>query len=69
MGLAEYYQGRLFFAQAQYLLMLGLKILPENKKKKMRATLQIALGNLFGHILEHCINQIKKQYKFTGEDN
>lgn len=51
MGLAEYYQGNNFYAEGQYLLMLALKVIPEGKKKKMRATIQISLGNLFSHML------------------
>jgi hypothetical protein len=45
-GLSEYYQGNKYFAQAQYLLMLALKVIPEGKKKKLRATVHISLGNL-----------------------
>ena len=51
MGLAEYYQGNHFYAQGKYLLTLALKVLPENKKKKMRAAIQISLGNLVSHML------------------
>jgi len=47
-GLAEYYQGNKYFSQAQYLLMLALKAIPEGKKKKLRASIQISLGNLLG---------------------
>jgi hypothetical protein len=46
--LAEYYQGNKYFAQSQYLLMLALKVIPEGKKKKLRATVQISIGNLIG---------------------
>jgi hypothetical protein len=45
-SLADYYQGNKFFAQSQYILMLALKVLPEGKKKKMRATVNMTLGNL-----------------------
>ena len=45
-GLSEYYQGNKNFSQAQYLLMLALKVIPEGKKKKLRATVHISLGNL-----------------------
>ena len=69
MGLSEYYQGSTSFAQAQYLLMLALKVLPVNRKKKMRATLQVSLGNLFGHVLEFCVGRIKAQKPVTAEDS
>ena len=62
-GLAEYYQGSHFYSQGQYLLTLAMKVLPENKKKKMRATIQISLGNLVAHMLEFCINEIRKKKK------
>ena len=50
--------------------MLALKVLPENKKQKMRATIQISLGNLVAHMLEYCINEIrkKKEVIFTPAD-
>ncbi len=51
-GLAEYYQGNKYFAQSQYLLMLALKVIPEGKKKKLRATVQISIGNLIGQLLD-----------------
>jgi len=45
-GLSEYYQGSKCFAQAQYLLMLALKVIPEGKKRKLRASVHISIGNL-----------------------
>ena len=51
-GLSEYYQGNKNYAQAQYILMLALKVIPEGKKKKLRATVQIAIGNLLADLLE-----------------
>ena len=32
--------------------MLALKVIPEGKKKKLRATVQIAIGNLICDLLE-----------------
>ena len=49
--------------------MLALKVLPEGKKKKMRATIQISLGNIFSHMLNFCIDEIKKGKKFSEEEN
>ena len=51
-GLSEYYQGSKYFAQAQYILMLALKVIPEGRKRKLRATVQIAIGNLIAELLE-----------------
>lgn len=50
-GLSEYYQGNKNYAQAQYILMLALQVIPEGKKKKLRATVQIAIGNLICDLL------------------
>lgn len=43
-GLAEYYHGNHHCAQAQYSLMLALKVIPEGKKKKMKAKIHQTLG-------------------------
>jgi hypothetical protein len=51
-GLSEYYQGSKLFSQAQYLLMLATKALPEGRKRKLRATVHISLGNLLAELLE-----------------
>ena len=32
--------------------MLALKVIPEGKKKKLRATVQISIGNLIGELLD-----------------
>jgi len=45
-GLSEYYVGNKFYAQAEYILLLAVKVLPEGRKKKMRALIQIELGKL-----------------------
>jgi hypothetical protein len=52
-GLSEYYFGNRFFAQAEYILLLALKVLPEGRKKKMRALVQIEIGKLILEILQH----------------
>ena len=54
-GLAEYYEGVRHYAQALYLLMLALEVLPEGRKKKMRAKVQVAMGALEGHMLDYCV--------------
>lgn len=68
-GLSEFYQGNHLYSQAQYLLLLGLKILPEGKKKKMRATVQKTLGNMLLHMLQYCIGEIKKGNPLGEKDN
>ena len=35
-GLSEYYSGNKYYAQAEYILLLALKVLPEGRKKKMK---------------------------------
>lgn len=60
-NLAEYYTNNQLFAQAQYLLMTGLKILPEGKKKKTHANIYIALGNMLRELLSFCCNHIRNQ--------
>jgi hypothetical protein len=52
-GLSEYYFGNKFFAQAEYILLLALKVLPEGRKKKMRALVNIEIGKLILEILQH----------------
>ena len=59
--MSEYYQGNKYFAQAQYILMLALKVIPEGKKLKLRATVQIAIGNLIGDLLEFGCHRINNE--------
>lgn len=60
-GLADYYEGNRYYAQALYLLMLALEVLPEGSKRKMRAKVQIAMGNLESHLLEYCVERIRNK--------
>jgi tetratricopeptide (TPR) repeat protein len=59
MGLAEYYEGECYFGQALYLLVVAMEVLPEGRKKKMRAKVEIALGVLFGRVLENSVEGIR----------
>ncbi len=68
-GLAEYYQGNKFFAQAQYLLMLALKAIPEGKKIKLRATVQISIGNLIAELLDFGSARIHHGDIHEGDDS
>lgn len=67
-GLAEYYQGNKYFSQAQYLLMLALKVIPEGKKRKLRATVHISIGNLIGELLEFGCKMLE-QKDINSDDN
>jgi len=52
------------FAQAEYLLLLGLKLLPEGGKKKSHANLYISLGNMLRDLLDFCCRHIRSQQPF-----
>jgi len=41
--------------------MLALKAIPEGKKKKLRATVQIAIGNLISELLDFSCQRIHYQ--------
>lgn len=68
-GLSEYYVGCKFYAQAEYILLLALKVLPEGRKKKMRALIQIELGKLILDMLEYSCDRIRNSQPVTKEDN
>ena len=48
--------------------MLALKVIPEGKKKKLRATVQIAIGNLLVELLEFGCQRISHQ-DYNEADN
>lgn len=54
------------FAQAEYLLLLGLKLLPEGGKKKTHANLYISLGNMLRDLLDFCCRHIRSQQEFEA---
>lgn len=60
-GLAEYYQGSKLFSQAQYLLMLATRAIPEGTKRKLRATVHISLGNLLAELLDFSAARLEQQ--------
>lgn len=60
-GLSEYYQGNSCFAQAQYLLMLALRVIPEGSKRKLRASVHISLGNLLCELLDFSCRRLDSQ--------
>ncbi|CAD8144570.1 unnamed protein product [Paramecium octaurelia] len=58
-SLSDYYSGLQNFAQAFYLLLVGEAVIPEGKRKKLRATLQMAQGRVIGGMMSYCIDCIK----------
>jgi len=63
LSLAEFFNANFEFAQAQYLLLSGISILPEDSKKKLHATFYMALGH---HLLEYLSYAIEK---YLGNQN
>jgi hypothetical protein len=59
MGLAEYYKGNHNYSQAMYIVFVALSILPDGKKKKTRASLNIMMGNIMADFLDYNIGLIK----------
>lgn len=68
-GLSEYYVGNKYYAQAEYILLLAVKVLPEGRKKKMRALVQIQLGKLILDILEYSVERIRNNQPVTADVN
>lgn len=56
-GLAEYYEGKKYFAQGVYLLMVAIEALPKetDRKRKMRAKVQTAIGETEARMLEQSV--------------
>ena len=52
-SLNEYYTNTKNYSQAYYLLQCALSIIPEDKKKKLRATGQMSLGRMFSDMLQY----------------
>jgi len=54
--LQEYFVGMCMYSQCLYLLQGAMTLLPENpaKRKKLRATIQISMGNLYLNLMMSC---------------
>ena len=60
-NLAEYYMNIKNFKQALYVLMAGNSIIPEGKKKKLRATMAMQLAQLMNEYLKTSVAIIVKK--------
>ena len=50
-SLSEFYVSEGQFSQAYYLLLSGLKVIPDGKKKKLHATFYMSLGRFFNEYM------------------
>ena len=53
-NLSEYYTENGYFAQAEYLLLVGMSIVPEDDTNKLKATFQMTLGKVHLEMLNFC---------------
>lgn len=62
-NLAEFYMENQHFAQAEYILISAISLLPENvdKKRKLRASLQMQLGKYFLERIKFAVRQTREQ--------
>ncbi|CAK58463.1 unnamed protein product (macronuclear) [Paramecium tetraurelia] len=58
-SLSDHYSGLQNFTYAFYLLLVGESVIPEGKRKKLRANLQKAQGRVIGSMMSYCIDCIK----------
>lgn len=50
-------------------MLLALKVLPEGRKKKMRALIQIQLGKLILDMLEYSCSRIRSKQEIVEEEH
>lgn len=55
-NLADYYVENHYYSQAFYTLQCGFKVVPEGKKRKLRATLHMQTGRCLAALMEHAVN-------------
>ena len=69
-NLSDFYMGNQYYAQAEYILISALSLLPEdlNKKKRLRASIQNQLGKYFLERLRFAIGRIKEQIFISDND-
>jgi len=56
-SLSEYYTENGYFAQAEYLLLVGMNVVPENDQNKLVATFQMTLGKVHLEMLKVCTSK------------
>ena len=62
-NLSEYYTENGYFAQAEYLLLVGMSIVPEDDTNKLKATFQMTLGKVHLEMLNFCTSaQIEESH-------
>ena len=69
-NLSDFYMGNQYYAQAEYILISAMSLLPEdlNKKKRLRASIQNQLGKYFLERLRFAIERIKEQVFISDND-
>lgn len=69
-NLSEFYMENQHFAQAEYILISAISLLPEEptKKKKLRASLQMQLGKYFLERLRFAVKQTREQFWITENE-
>ena len=69
-NLSEFYMENQHYAQAEYILISAISLLPENpvKKKKLRASLHIQLGKYFLERLKFAVRQTREQLWITENE-
>jgi hypothetical protein len=62
-NLADFFIENQFFAQSEYILIAALSLLPDDlqKKKKLRANIQMQLGRYFAERIKFSVQQTKEQ--------
>lgn len=59
MSLTDYFIEHRQFAQAQYILAAGMSVIPEGKKKKLRASFHMALGRYLLEFLKFAVEKYR----------
>lgn len=69
MSLADYYRNNYFYSQAEYMLLVGLKLLPEEGKKRLRASFHMALGDNLKELLGYSAISFRNQQNQEEESD
>ncbi len=60
-NLSDFYMENQHYAQCEYILISAMSLLPEGKKKKLRASLEMQLGKYFLERIKFAVKQTKEQ--------